>query len=77
MPSEAKAILDFLNGKTEERPELVMDTDEYDKKSAINLANKIYNSRYEMIANKYGKTLADEATVQSCRQCSRCRFVLQ
>lgn len=68
MPSEAKAILDFLNGKTEKMPELVMDTDEYDRKSAINLANKIYNSRYEMIANKYGKTLADEATVQNCQK---------
>lgn len=67
-PSEARAILDFLDGKTEEKPALVMETSEYDKKSAIHLANKIYNSRYEMIANKYGKTLADEKTVQNCQK---------
>ncbi len=67
-PSEARAILDFLDGTTEEKPALVMETSEYDKKSAINLANKIYNSRYEMIDKKYGKTPADEQTIQSCQK---------
>lgn len=65
MPSEVDAVLDFLHGKTTEKPAVIVSQKEADKQGAISLAEHIYESRRQKLEERFGETPADEKAIAS------------
>ena len=52
---EGREAIDYLTGKSANKPDVVITIEEYKKKKMINKYNTIYNNRQEAMKKKYGK----------------------
>lgn len=62
-PSEAREVIDFLEGKSEQQPKVVMNAEDRELKKALELSKTIHESRRKNIDDRFADTPADEKTV--------------
>lgn len=63
-PSEAREIIEFLNGNSEKQPSVVMKSEDREVKKALDLAKTIHESRRKNIETRFKDTPADEKTIR-------------
>lgn len=74
---EAKQCLDFLNGRTTERPKVVVPAEEFERINALKLADKLYYSRVAANQERYGnKEAGIAAAKQTCERLASKGYIL-